>query len=273
MEETEKKKTQERLAMEETEKKKTQKRLAMEEEEKKKHQARLARIAAKELREKERLSILKEQKRIEQERLAEVERRQKALRIAETKQIEQIISEASMTLANGEYTEAGDAYRKALAFILKSEFKTSESYEKLKNEIENALQNDDIVYGSIGYIYYKDKWFAPDAYNKELLADGFVRYKDGSISYKKLEPIIEDLAVREVRALLREYYTGQQVHKKQIELEKLLLTQNTLLQSRYAAFFNWEVWTFNDIDNGACFVEVFYDVDKDEWNTLKAQKR
>jgi hypothetical protein len=56
-------------------------------------------------------------------------------------------------------------------------------------------------------------------------------------------------------------------------MEKLLLAQNTMLQSRYTVFFNWEVWTFNEIGNGTCLVDVFYDVQKDEWKTSKARKK
>ena len=83
--------------------------------------------------------------------------------------------------------------------------------------------------------------------------------------------MIEDLAIREVRAFLREQYAGKQIHKKQVDLHGLSLARNTLLQSSYEVLFDWEIWTFSDIAKGRCSVKVHYDAQKDEWKTLPAR--
>ena len=49
-------------------------------------------------------------------------------------------------------------------------------------------------------------------------------------------------------AFFREKFKGQKVHKKQLQLQSLRLAQNTLQQSKYAVLFDWEIWTFNDIN-------------------------
>jgi serine/threonine protein kinase len=263
----------EQIAREAAEKKQEQARLAREAAEKKQEQARLAREAAekKQLEEKRR-AIAEEQRRMEQARLAETVRKQK-LQSAEIKTIEQMVAAAKAKLAGREYTAAAEAYEKALAMLSDSEFKSSEQYQALRQTVAAALQDEDLIYGAKGYIYYKNKWFSPENYQKQLLSEGFVHYKGALVPHKKIEPVIEDLAVREVRAFLRKMYAGRQVHKKQIELHDLRLLQNTWLQSSYAVLFDWEIWTFNDIANGMCSVEVLYDAEKDEWKTKPVRKQ
>ncbi|MCP3955922.1 MAG: hypothetical protein GY697_27470, partial [Desulfobacterales bacterium] len=267
----EKQKEQERLSREAAEKQKEQERLSRIAEDKRKEQERRAEKTARQSLEKKRRAREIEQEQIEQARLAEAARQQKLRQSAEIKSIRQMITAAETKLANHAYGAAAQVYEKALAVIAASEFQSGKQHQKLNRTVASALQSDAIVYGAKGYVFYKNKWFAPEDYQKQLLAEGFVKYKGDFVLYKKLGPVIGNLAKKEARAFLTKKYSGKQVHKKQIDLHTLSLTQNTLLQSRYEVLFNWEIWTFTDIAKGRCSVEVRYDAEKDEWKTMQAR--
>ncbi len=64
-------------------------------------------------------------------------------------------------------------------------------------------------------------------------------------------------------------YSDETIHKKDIKYQRVHLKENTGRQSNYTVDYTWEVWRFKGIDEGACSVEIAYDVAKDSWKLIK----
>ncbi|MEE8552384.1 MAG: serine/threonine-protein kinase [Desulfobacterales bacterium] len=268
--EEEKQKEQERLARIEEEKRKEQERLAKIEEEKQKEQERIAKIEEEERKEQERLAKIEEEKRKEQERLAKIEKdRIDALKLKEIKKIDEIMSSAEESMKLKKYLEAKNSYENALKIIEGSNFNEDKLFLEHRREIEKALMNKDIIYGVKGYVKFRNKWMTPDEYENILYQEGFVKYKGKFIKHLELKNIIKQLTHPEVQSFLTSKYSDQNIHKKQIKFHKLALKQNNNLFSHFTVFYKWEVWTFSEIGEGTCPIDIFYEVEKDKWRITK----
>ena len=64
-------------------------------------------------------------------------------------------------------------------------------------------------------------------------------------------------------------YSDETIHKKDIKYQRVNLKNNTSKQSLYMVDYKWEVWRFKGIDEGACSVEIAYDVAKNSWEVIK----
>ena len=268
--EEEKQKEQERLAKIEEEKQKEQERLAKIEEEKQKEQERLARIEEEERKEQERLAKIEEEKRKEQERLAKIEKdRINALKLKEIKKIDEIMSSAEESMKLKKYLEAKNSYENALKIVEGSNFNEDKLFLEHRRKIEKALMSKDIIYGVKGYVKFRNKWMTPDEYENILYQEGFVKYKGKFKKYLELKNIIKKLTHPEVQSFVTSKYSDQNVHKKQIKFHKLALKQNNNTSSHFTVFYKWEVWTFSEIGEGTCSIDIFYNVEKDKWRITK----
>jgi serine/threonine protein kinase len=265
----EERKEQERLAKIEEERKE-QERLAKIEEEKRKEQERLARIEEEKRKEQERLARIEEEKRKEQERLARIEKeRIEALKLKEVNKIDAIMSSAKESMKLKKYLEAKNSYETALKIIEGSSFKEDKLFLDHRREIEKALMDKDIIYGSKGYVKYRNKWMTPDEYENTLYREGFVNYKGKYTKYLELKNLITQLTHPEVQSFVTSKYSDQNIHKKQIEFHKLALKQNNGLSSHFTVSYKWEVWTFKEIGEGTCLIDIYYDVKEDKWRITK----
>jgi serine/threonine protein kinase len=263
-------KEQERLASIEEEKRKEQERLAKIEEEKRMEQERLARIEEEERKEQERLAKIEEEKRKEQERLAKIEKdRIDALKLKEIKKIDEIMSSAEESMKLKKYLEAKNSYENALIIVEGSNFNEDKLFLEHRRKIEKALMSKDIIYGVKGYVKFRNKWMTPDEYENILYQEGFVKYKGKFIKYLELKNIIKKLTHPEVQSFVTSKYSDQNVHKKQIKYHKLALKQNNNISSHFTVFYKWEVWTFSEIGEGTCSIDIFYEVKKDKWRITK----
>jgi hypothetical protein len=268
--EEEKQKEQERLAKIEEEKQKEQERLARIEEEKRKEQERLAKIEEEKQKEQERLAKIEEEKRKEQERLAKIEKdRIDDLKRKEIKKIDEITSSAEASMKLKKYLEAKNSYENALKIIEGSNFNEDKLFLEHRRKIEKALMNKDIIYGVKGYVKFRNKWMTPDEYENILYQEGFVKYKGKFIKHLELKNIITQLTYPEVQSFVTSKYSDQNVHKKQIAFHKLALKQNNNISSHFTVFYKWEVWTFSEIGEGTCSIDIIYNIEKDKWRITK----
>ncbi len=264
--EIQKQREQERLAK--IKQQKEQERLAKIEQEKEKQ--RLAKIEEEKKKEQERLAKIEEEKKKEQERLAKIEQaRTEALKLKEINKIDRILVSAKDSLKLKNYLDSKNRYDTALKMVEDSIFKDDRIFLKYKKEIEDALKNEDIVYGSKGFIKFRGKWITPDKREKILFQEGYVKYKGEFIKYLELKNIIKEVTYPKVQSFLSSKYSGQNVHKKQINFKNLTLTENTALSSHFTVFYRWEVWTFNELGEGTCSLEISYHVKKDDWEITK----
>ena len=167
------------------------------------------------------------------------------------------------------YLEAKNSYETAFKIIKDSNFKEDKLFLEHKREIEKALMNEDIIYGSKGYVKFRNKWMTPDEYENILYQEGFVKYKGKFIKYLELKNIITQLTDPEVQSFVTSKYSDQNIHKKQIKFHKLALKQNNNLSSHFTVFYKWEVWTFREIGEGTCSIDIVHDVEKDKWRITK----
>jgi len=266
----EKQKEEERLAKLEEQKRQETQRLASIAEAERKEKERLAKIAEEKQKERERLKRIEKEKREEQESLVKIEKEKTdALRRGEHKEIERLTALAKEFLARKNYTEAKLRYETALELIERSRFKDEVRFLSYKRDIGKALESEDIKYGSKGYVKYRGKWMTPDEREKMLYKEGFVRYRGQFVHYLKLKDQVERFGYPVVQSFLSSKYGGRLIHKKQINLRGISLKQNTRERSQFFAYFNWEVWTFNEIGRGECPVEIVYNAEEDRWKIAR----
>ena len=84
-----------------------------------------------------------------------------------------------------------------------------------------------------------------------------------------LKKIIEHKTYPGMQSFLTSKYSGQNIHKKQIKLHELVLNQNDRLSAHFTVLYKWEVWTFNEIGEGRCSFDTYYDVKKDKWHITR----
>jgi len=238
--------------------------------EKQARRERLANIEKERQAQRKRLADIEKEKQARRKRLANIEKEKKAvLRLEQTGEIDNLISKADNSFKEKKYQAAKNKYESALKFIEAGSFKAEESFIRYKREVEKALLSEGIVYGSKGFVKYRDKWLSPDEYENKLYQEGFVKYKGQFKKYTALNNIIKRLTYPRVYSFLKSKYSGQNVHKKQIEFHKLKLKQNSGTASYFNVSYKWEVWTFNEIGEGQCSLDLYYDVEHDKWTITK----
>ncbi len=188
----------------------------------------------------------------------------RVLRQQEIGKIDRSIEAAENFLDSKEYVASKNAYETALKIIHDSQFKAEGLFQARKRDIERALFNQDLVFGSKGYIRYEDQWIAPDEYRKQS-----VKYKGQDTHYQELRNIIAQLTDFPIRKYLSSKYKEQLIHKKKLECYKIELLKNDPTVSQFKAFYRWEVWTFKVLDEGELSILIAYQAETDQWEIGK----
>jgi len=276
---------QEKKAAIEEEKKNIQMALVMKkmEEQKKLEDERQAARVQEEKREKERLQRLEAEKQKEAERIARIaEEKQRALE--EQARIEKEMQEAALqkdlskvnTLVanadtyrqNEEYNAAKKQYTTALDLIEKSAYGEAPRLLQQKVIIQDKLLQDDMVYGPKGYIHYRGTWVSPEDYEALRFKEGYVKFQGKLRDYRTLRKLVRSKTEPLVEFYLLSKYSDETIHKKDIKYRRVTLKNSTSMQSSYVVDYTWEVWRFKGVDEGACSVEIAYDVAKDSWKRV-----
>ena len=283
---TDKKTEQEKSESSEEEKRKIQLALAMKkvEAEKKLEAERQARLLREQKQEKERLRRIEAEKKKASEHLARIaeekqraleqrERIEKELREADIQKdlsnLEALVRAADTYRQNEEYVAAGKQYANALELIEQSAHKEDSRLLQQKIKIQGKLLQEDMVYGPKGYIHYKEAWVSPEEYEVLRLKEGYVKFQGEFRNYRTLRKLIRSKTEPLVESYVLTKYSDATIHKKDIKYQRIQLEKNTSMQSQYRVDYKWEVWRFKGIDEGACSVEIAYDVVKDSWKLIK----
>ena len=249
--------------------KKLEQAATIEQEKKKKaEKAEFARIKEKKRAEKKRLIKIKKKRERELRAKAEQEKIE-ALKLKEINILDSIVASAEKALIQKKYSRAKQSYETTLNIIKKSSFKDNNRFLKYRIKIENALRDEKIIFGSQGYIYYKNIWLSPGEYEKKLYNEGFVKYKGKLIKFTELKNSILRLTYNHVKAYLTSKYRGRNTHKKQIKFDNLILNKSTSRSSVFTIFYKWEVWTFSEQGDGICSLDVEYNVEQDKWKITR----
>ncbi|MCD6185336.1 MAG: hypothetical protein J7K84_06030 [Deltaproteobacteria bacterium] len=249
---------------------------------KKLEQAAIIEQEKKKKAEKTEVARIKEKKKAEKERLIKIEKKRErklrakaeqekieALKSKEINILDNIIASAEKALIQKKYSGAKQSYETALSIIEESSFKDSNKFLKYRIRIENALRDEKIIFGSQGYIYYKNIWLPPREYEKKLYSEGFIKYKEKIIKFTEMKDSILRLTYNHVKAYLTSIYRGRNIHKKQIKFDELILNKSTSRSSVFTISYKWEVWTFNKQGEGICSLDVEYNVEQDEWKITR----
>ena len=262
--EEEKKKAQLAIAMQKIE---AEKKL---EDERQKQEEKLRRIEVEKKKESERIARIAEEK---QRALEEQERFKQELREADLqkdlKKVKSFVTTADTHRENEEYNTAKNQYTAALEVIEQSAYKADSRLLQQKVDIQGKLLHEDMVYGPRGYIQYKDTWLSPEEYEALRLKEGYVKYQGAFKDYKTLRKLIRSKTQPLVESHVMLKYSDETIHKKDIKYQRVNLKNNTSKQSLYMVDYKWEVWRFKGIDEGACSVEIAYDVAKNSWEIIK----
>jgi hypothetical protein len=231
-------------------------------------QKNLAETEKKKEADKQRLAKIREENRRRLRAKIEKEKAE-ALKLKEIDILNCIIASAEESLRKKKYSEAKNSYETALRILEKSIFKDQNEFLKCRIKIENALRDEGIIFGSQGYIYYQEKWISPKEYEKKLYDAGFVRYKGKFKKFMELKDLILRLTYNDVKAYLTSKYSGRNIHKKNIKFDDLVLRRNTGIYSEFTIYYKWEVWTFSEIGEGKCSLDIRYDANQDEWEIIR----
>jgi hypothetical protein len=256
--------------LEEARQKQEAERLARLEAEKKEEEQRRQEARAQQEREKERQAALALEKKAEARRIAERERQKiETMRTNEIKTVETLLAKASNERKQAKYLAAKNIYETVLQTTAASRFADDEKMMAYRRTAENALKADDIVYGSKGYVLYKDKWVSPRELEIIRYSEGYVRYKGALKDHKTLKNPIEKMTEPLVQKYLNGKYSGQTVHSKNIRFQKLVLTGSSDRSSEYSVYYKWKVWTFSGTDDDVCRIDIKYTVETDKWSLVK----
>ena len=270
--EEEKKKIQLALAMKklEAEKKLESERQARLLREQKQEEERLQRIEAEKKKASERIARIAEERRraLEERERVEKEMREAGLR-KELSKIEALVTSADTYRQDEKYDAAKKEYGTALELIEQSDHKVDSRLLQQKVIIQDRLLQEDMVYGPKGYVHYKEAWVSPEEYELLRLKEGFVKYKGEFKDYRNLRKVIRSKTEPLVQSYVLSRYSDETIHKKDVKYKGVYLKKNTGEQSHYRVDYKWEVWRFKGIDEGACSVEIGYDVAKDSWGLIK----
>ena len=252
------------------------------EKEHQKEREKLNRIKQEQKEKQKNLATTEEKKEADKKRLAKIRKenesrfrariekeKNKALKLKEINILTRIIASAKESLKQKKYSEAKNGYETALHILEESKFKDQNAFLKYRIKIENALRDEAIIFGSQGYIYYKGRWITPGEYEKKLHDAGFVRYKGKLKNFMELKGLILSLTHNDVKTYLASKYSGRNIHKKHIKFDKLILNKNTGISSEFTISYRWEVWTFSEIGEGVCSLDIRYDANQDKWQITR----
>ncbi len=231
-------------------------------------QKKTAKTEEKKEADKQRLAKIREEnkrrlrKKLEKEKI-------EALKLKEIDILNRIIASTEESLRQKKYSVAKNGYETALRILEESIFKDQNEFLKYRIKIENALRDEKIIFGSQGYIYYKKKWITPKEYEKKLYDAGFVKYKGKLKKIIELRDLILRLTYNDVKTYLTSKYSGRNIHKKDIKFDKLILNRNTEIYSEFTIYYKWEVWTFSEIGEGNCSLDIRYDANQDKWEIIR----
>ncbi len=225
---------------------------------------------------------IKVKKEADEKRLAKIRKANKRRQLAKIKQannnalklkeisiLNRIMASAQKSLSRKQYSEAKNAYQTALHILEESSFKDQTEFLKYRIKIEKALRNEEIIFGSQGYVYYQGNWITPGEYDKKLSDAGFVIYKGKRKHFMELKDIIISLTNNKVKTYLTYRYSGKNIHKKNIRFNSLTLNRNSGAFSEFTIVYRWEVWTFSEIGNGVCSLDIRYDAGQDKWKIIR----
>ena len=252
------------------------------EKEQQKEREELNKIKQKKKEEQKKAAETEEKKEAEKQRLAKIRKENKrrflkkiekekteALKIKEIDILNSIIASAEESLRQKKYLKTKNDYETALRILEESIFKDQNEFLKCRIKIENALRDEKIIFGSQGYIYYKEQWITPKEYEKKLYDAGFVKYKGKLKKFIELKGLILRLTYNDVKTYLTSKYSGRNIHKKDIKFDKLILNRNTGIYSEFTIYYKWEVWTFSEIGEGNCSLDIRYNVNQDKWEIIR----
>jgi len=268
--EEEKKKIQMALAIKkiETQKKLEAERQAILVQEQKREKERLRRM--EEEKEAERIArIAEEKKRVLKQRARIEKEMQEAALQKDLSRINTLVATADTYRQNEKYNAAKKQYTTALGLIEQSVYKANSRLLQQKVMIQDRLLQEDMVYGPKGYIHYHEAWVSPEEYEALRLKEGNVKFQGEFRDYRTLRKLIRSKTEPLVESYVLSKYSDETIHKKDIKYQRVNLKNNTSNQSSYVVDYKWEVWRFKGVDEGACSVEIAYDVAKDSWKLVK----
>jgi len=269
--EEEKKKIQMALAIKkiETQKKLEAERQAILVQEQKREKERLRRMEEEE-KEAERIArIAEEKKRVLKQRARIEKEMQEAALQKDLSRINTLVATADTYRQNEKYNAAKKQYTTALGLIEQSVYKANSRLLQQKVMIQDRLLQEDMVYGPKGYIHYHEAWVSPEEYEALRLKEGNVKFQGEFRDYRTLRKLIRSKTEPLVESYVLSKYSDETIHKKDIKYQRVNLKNNTSNQSSYVVDYKWEVWRFKGVDEGACSVEIAYDVAKDSWKLVK----
>ena len=259
-----------RQKLEEARQKQASERLARVEAEKKKEQARLEAMRVEKEKEKARQAAEEAARKAEAERIAEIERNKKAAkRQQDIQTVERYMQAADAHRQEKRFLDAKKGYETALAAVMNSNFQEDDKLAAFREMIASRLAADDIVYGSKGYVRYRDKWLSPEELELARYSEGFVRYKGEFRDHRTLKPTVNKLCEPLVQKYLTRKYSGRTVHTRNIHFQKMILTRNNAVFSQYAVSYKWAVSTFKGLDEDICKLDIKYTVETGKWSLLK----
>jgi len=96
-----------------------------------------------------------------------------------------------------------------------------------------------------------------------------VKYKGKLKKFIELKDLILRLTYNDVKTYLTSKYSGRNIHKKDIKFNKLILNRNTGIYSEFTIYYKWEIWTFSEIGDGNCSLDIRYDANQDKWEIIR----
>ncbi|MDX2446480.1 MAG: protein kinase [Desulfobacterales bacterium] len=245
-------------------------RQAIQEQEQNLEKERLLRIEAEKKKEAERIARIAEEKKrvLEQQARIEKETQEAALQ-KNLSRVNTLVGTADTHRQNKEYNNAKKQYTAALDLIEQSAYRKDSRLLQQKVIIQDKLLQDDMVYGPKGYIHYQGAWVSPGEYEALRLKEGYVKFQGKFRDYRTLRKLIRSKTEPRVESYVLSKYSNETFHKKDIKYQRVTLKNNTSRQSSYVVDYTWEVWRFKGVDEGACSIEIVYDVAKDSWKLVQ----
>lgn len=239
-------------------------------QEQKREEERLRRIVAEKKKESERIARIAEEKKRALEQRARIEKEmQEAALQKDLSRVNAFVATADTYRRNEEYNAAKKEYTAALDLIEQSAYGVDSRLLQQKVIIQGRLLQEDMVYGPRGYIHYHEAWVSPEEYEAVRLKEGYVKFQGQFRHYRTLRKLIRSKTEPLVESYVLSKYSDEAIHKKDVKYKRVNLKKNTSKQSNYTVDYTWEIWRFKGIDEGACSVEIAYDVVKDSWKLIK----
>jgi len=239
-------------------------------QEKQREAERLRRVEEEKKQAAERLARAAEEKQRSLEKQLQLEReRREAVLQSDITRVKAIVATADALRQKQAYLNAKKEYTAALTAIEQSAHRDNARLMKQKIDIQGKLLQDDMVYGPRGYVLHKDVWMSPDEYEATRYKEGYVKYKGKFRDHRTLRKLIRSKTESLVDSHVMSKYGDETIHKKDIKYQRIDLKSNTSKKSSYLIDYIWEIWLFKGIEEGACSIEIAYDVARDKWEIVQ----